>query len=413
MKQITQLSNRLVKETDFSRRYPEYKPDDGKIHVLYLASYLSGQGLYRQILPALHLNQTETHCAIVNALMPFDQDNRIKENEITINDKLIWWADYIVFPSWFYDISKDVEMLTKASQRKYPDKKLQFVMDADDILEYTLMHPMHKQVTNKMKDQVLANMNRMDLITGTNIRLLDYYNNLLTQKYPDKKHDLFMLPNLVSDFCYEDTKVSKESKKQGKKDDKIRIGLTLNNTQFSDINPLNKILQKINSRYKDKVELIVFGWDGRIPGTFKNALKDVRFIHIPSVQVLDYFKTLYELQLDIALMPLQDTPFNLSKSHHKLLQYSYYGIPAIVSNIPTYTDVINNKEPLLEGKETFSRRIKIDAMVVQKKADWLDMIDELISNKKKREQMARHSAEAVQMYYKYEDNIRLWQECFR
>jgi len=413
MKKIYQLAHRLIEEDKFENKYPEYNPDDGKVHVLYLTAYLSGQGLYRQILPAMELNKTSTHCAIVNSLLPFSQNWRNQEFEITINDRMILWADYIVFSATMNDISKEIAMLLSINKKPH----LQFVMDIDDLSHnLPFMHPSYSVTTNKMKDQLLLNMNKMDLIIGTNPRLLSEYDKLLSAKHPrqknEKPHELFMLPNLISDFCYKGIEIHAVDTSRSATNSKVRIGLTLNNTQFSDINPLRNVFKEINRRYKDKVELIVFGWNGRIPGTFKNSLHRVQYTYIPSVEVGQYFKVLHSLKLDIALMPLADNPFNLCKSHHKLLQYSYFGIPAIVSNIPTYTDVINNEDIMLEGRK-IRKDVHINAMVVDKKSDWLDMIDDLVNNPKKRLQMGAKSRECVEAYYKHDDNIKIWQSCFR
>ncbi len=50
----------------------------------------------------------------------------------------------------------------------------------------------------------------------------------------------------------------------------------------------------------------------------------------------DYPKTLANLNLDIALAPLEDVPFNHAKSHLKVIEYGALGYPVIATKITPY-----------------------------------------------------------------------------
>ena len=46
MKKIKDLYALLNEEKDFEKRYPQFNPDDGKIHMLYLSACLNGTGYF-------------------------------------------------------------------------------------------------------------------------------------------------------------------------------------------------------------------------------------------------------------------------------------------------------------------------------------------------------------------------------
>lgn len=384
---------------EFGLRYPDFKPSDGKKHILYLCPPVNGIGLYRAILPAMHLNQTNTHSAIISdvRLLDSSSQDKFKSYNTELNEQLIQWADYLCLQTHYNDLTEDIMALRKENP------KLQVIMDVDDY-DYALppWHVHARHYTRKMNEQILDNMALCNVVTCSTEILAESYERLLKDRHPDCPTQMYVLPNLMSKICFEGV-----PKNKPQSNGVVNIGLTLNHAQFGDVNPIRNIMQSIKEKYKDKVKFTVFGWNGKLAEKSKNCLQGVEHVHIPSVDIFEYFKTLHGLNYDFALMPLAPNKYNICKTNHKLMQYAMLGIPAIVQNIGVYTDPI-----YFSAEEEYTEDKCINALVVDKKKEWEQHIDLLISNKKKRKQLAQDARKTVMDNYMIEDHIDIWTRCF-
>ncbi len=69
----------------------------------------------------------------------------------------------------------------------------------------------------------------------------------------------------------------------------------------------------------------------------------------------DYFRDMQKKSgWDVAIAPLQDTPFNHSKSDIKFLEYAVFGVPGVYSRCKAYDTVQDGKTGLLAERETFA-----------------------------------------------------------
>jgi len=430
MKKIIDLHNKLTAEItqDFSTKYPQillepvtlepkpskFKPEpgvelpqeepevidwpahDGKIHVTFVAPYYNATGLYRSILPMLHLNQTETHSAIITNINKFELMNQNKEQPIELFDQIIAWSHYMVFPRIY---SPEMVQIIKDIRQVNPNVFLLADID-DNNFTLPVNHHLRYVLTNEMKKLELDTLSHYDGIIGTNEKLLELYYNKMQEHSPDNKLQYAVLPNLMSKLTVEDL----PKRTTELKTDVTRILLTLNPSQFHDINPFRKVLKAVKDKYKNKVEIIVFGWDGKVFGPTgkvdmnKNALKGVEHTYIPPVPLDDYFKTLHTINPDFALMPLNTTnaeslAFNQSKSSHKFLQYSMLGIPVIAQDISTYTG--NNYEGPAIDNET--------CLLAKTTQDWLTQIDKFVNDKQLAKKLAQNATQLTENEYTYND----------
>lgn len=387
MKQITDLINQLSL-TEYEERYPQVK-QDGLIHLMYFHPYLNGTGLHRAITPSIHLNATTTHRSAITGISPWNIRGQelLQDMEIEFTDhmqKLVAWANYIVFPMYVHDIEP---MLADFRQI---NPSVEFVMDIDDCIhEIPPGHPASGKYTKDVKDQFLKNMCLMNVVTGSTEILLDYYDPLI------KGPDLFLLPNYISSM-YRQPGIKK-------KPGKVRVGLVINPGQFADVNPMRKILQEVRS--KIDFELVVLGWKGTTR-SMHNCLGGVPHIYVPPVPVTDYFSTLAGLELDMAILPLQDNTFNRCKSHHKLLHYAMMGIPAVTANVRCYTDFIHDG-----GQHGAIGRLR--AEVAADNRQWVDKMVRMATDPSYREEMAADNLKSVWQESSLDTEIMLWTDCFR
>lgn len=334
MRTIKELYNRLREQKKFSRRYPQVDENDGKIHLLYVSPCFNARGYYRMIAPALELNRTTTHAAVVSGIHKWDFNKEFEDYDSPLDERLIRWAHYVIIPVTCKDVSYIIEAL------KEVNFELQFVMDLDSNLHLIpTHHPCYGKISDEHKEQLLLNVSRMDVVTAPNEGLLDYYDDLLEEHYPDSEVYLEYLPNLISEFGYQEIEPL-ERNHSGQ----VRIGLVMCGAAGHDVILLVVVLKEITRKHGEKIQVIIFGWNGEMPGGDK-PLEDLPVTFIKPVGFPDYFKELNELALDIALLPLADIPFNTQgKSFSLYLEFSVFAIPVVAPDIPPYNKVIVDSE---------------------------------------------------------------------
>lgn len=87
MRSIKELQERLNPKNNFVQRYNIEKDD--KIHLLYVSPRLNATGYYRMIAPALEINKTVTHRAIVTSIESYDFSSRLSDFVNQLDERLI------------------------------------------------------------------------------------------------------------------------------------------------------------------------------------------------------------------------------------------------------------------------------------------------------------------------------------
>ena len=368
MKKIKELEEAL-KSKKFEEKYPHFDTDDGKTHILYISPCLNGTGYYRAIAPALELNNTDSISAIISSIHKWNFNKQFDDYDSPLDERLIKWAHYVVLPLMFTDAGYIQKALYEINE------EVQFVMDLD--INYHKIpegHPDFSKITKPMKGQLLRNISNMEIVTGVSEGLLDYYEMLLEKQFPDSTVFLEYLPNLISQFGYEDVKPLKKNTGE-----KIRIGLVGNAASADDVLSIKDVLKAIQEKHAEKVELILFGWDGKTKDT--NLLDEIKVTTVKSVSFLEYFNKLNELSLDLALLPFADISFNThGKSAVKFYELSVFGIPVVASDIEPYSLEIEPQDTGLLAQDT---------------EQWISAVDALISDEALRKRIGKSALRAV------------------
>jgi hypothetical protein len=108
------------------------------------------------------------------------------------------------------------------------------------------------------------------------------------------------------------------------------------------------------------------------------------------VDLDDYPAKLASLNLDLAVAPLEDVPFNHGKSHLRLLEYGVLGYPVICTDITPY-----------RGDYPVTR-------VANRFKDWVDAIRSHVAD---RDALARRGdalREYINANWILEDNLDVW-----
>ncbi len=145
------------------------------------------------------------------------------------------------------------------------------------------------------------------------------------------------------------------------------------------------------------------GWDLQLGGTdfretfAREGSPRKRLLHVRWVPVYEDARGYYETaDFDIGLAPLAGTPFDLSKSNIKVLEYAARGIPSIASDCEVYRSFIRHGE---------------NGFLVKRDHEWLKYASELASDEDLRLAMGQAARESAREWT-IEENYHLWERAY-
>lgn len=364
MKTLKKLYHHLSTSSEFRERYPNYDKKDKKIHILFLSACTNETGYYRMILPALELNRTLTHSAIIAHLHKWDFNKQFDDYDTPIDFRLIQWADYIVMSALFSDVNYIIQSIREINS------DVEFVMDLD--VNYHALpedHPDFKKFSQELKQRLLTNLGQIDLISAPNQFILNNYLRLAQQQEEEVSVYFERYGNLLSHFTYEDIKHIERNTK-----DTVRIGIILD--QGNDVKTIESPLTTLKEKFKDKIEFILFGWSQKMAEHF-GLFKNVQVTYEKPVPFQEYHNRLNNLALDIGLLPFVNNAYNISgKGLIRYLDFSGYMVPVVASKMLPFEKLI------AEGETGFLAAIE---------TEWLSKIELLIENSTLRREIGEHA----------------------
>ncbi|OIQ90351.1 chondroitin synthase [mine drainage metagenome] len=137
-------------------------------------------------------------------------------------------------------------------------------------------------------------------------------------------------------------------------------------------------LELIADVVRDTAAEVDWVFFGMCPDSLKGVVKEFH----PGVPLDQYAAKLASLDLDLAVAPLEDNPFNDAKSHLRLLEYGILGYPVICSDLTPYqgdfpvTRVANRYRDWMRAirealAEPDALRAQADALRHKVRANWL------------------------------------------
>lgn len=216
----------------------------------------------------------------------------------------------------------------------------------------------------------------------------------LAKEYRELNPNVKVLPNLVNPDDW--------SKPKRNKGDKVRIGVVGSVAYYHDFQIVEDVLTKLDN--DPRVQLVLFGLHDKKKRkvnkqvnkvhkreyAFWDTLKNVE--QAPWCDMIDYFDTLNDLELDIMMIPRKDNYFNKCKSNIKFLEASMCEIPVI-------TNYFKDSPYEKDG----------DYVVWTK--DWLKDLERLITNKKLRRDIGKKAKQYVLNAYNI-DRAIMWEETY-
>ncbi len=319
-------------------------------------------------------------CARIRVLQPFD----LLEHEW----ELVWGVDWrqnppaLVEDAWqdadavliqrYFPIPETAELLDKILASGIP-----VIYDIDDaITELTEADPYYRDSARSRPyvNAVLARANAV-LVSTEQLRA----------SLAGVARNVTVLPNLVDLRLF--------ARPVAMPSTVTRIGVLGTGTHSADMALLDNVLRRILDRYAGRVEVVVMGMQ---------PTSDVRH---PAIRYIDfaadyerYADRLRNMELHIALAPLQDTAFNRCKSNIKWLEYSACGIAGIYSDVLPYRCIRNGETGLLAANN---------------EAAWLAAIESLIERPEWRMAMAQAAQREVFENYALQTRVGLYADAYR
>jgi GT2 family glycosyltransferase/glycosyltransferase involved in cell wall biosynthesis len=142
--------------------------------------------------------------------------------------------------------------------------------------------------------------------------------DFLAQEYRKFKTDIRVVPNYIERAKWEEFA---PKRRQGRKP---RVGWAGGVSHASDLSIIADVVKALS----DEVEWVFFGL---CPEGVRNLVE-----YHSGVPIEDYPGKLASLNLDLAIAPLEDVPFNHGKSNLKLLEYGMLGYPVVCTDMTPY-----------------------------------------------------------------------------
>jgi hypothetical protein len=363
------------KKLPIEERYPELKiTDEGKKNILFVSPMFNKQGLYRMILPTLELSETGKYNTIINQILPEDNQKIIDDYHIKLVPELIRWADYIVFSANGQNLDSVIIDI------KERNPKVKVVMDMDR--NYHALNP-NNYTAKKFTVDKQRNLE-------SNIRLVDFttYPDFQTEDFYKKKIGLpiktFILPNLLSPYQFDS--IDKTIERPKDKAGKFRILLMADADDFDDINSFRDTINDIGVRVPE-AKIYVLG--NNLVYESKNPLRFIDYTKVPYDSLLDYYKIIWNMNPDLAIIPIKKQSFH--RTYYKLLELGAFGIPIISMNEYPYNHLLTkDTHVLLSGqKKTFVSNVRA-----------------AIDSAEMREKLGKYAKNFISEKYIYNDEMR-------
>jgi glycosyltransferase involved in cell wall biosynthesis/predicted SAM-dependent methyltransferase/tetratricopeptide (TPR) repeat protein len=261
-------------------------------------------------------------------------------------------------------------------RKAFPNPAVKIVFELDDALTLLPANHMGFQYFQAGRPRIEEYLKNADLVTVTTPKLKEFYSHF--------NENIEVLPNSV------DTRLWLPPESKRSRNGKISILFSGTTTHEHDLALVEGVIARIIKEFSEKVEFLFWG---NAPATLKN-LPQVKVISAYIPDYASYARQLKSLPVDLALVPLELTPFNRAKSAIKWLEYSACKIPGIFTDIEAYNHVVEH------GKTGW--------LVPNTPEAWYDAIKKFIEDDTLRSRIAEDAHQTVLARHTLNENVKLW-----
>lgn len=245
------------------------------------------------------------------------------------------------------------------------------IYEIDDLLtDLPLRNPSRSQFPKNMPLRLRTALSRCDRLIASTPPIAEAYGNWVDG-------DVLVVPNYIERDVWEKLTPARAERS------KPRVGWSGGLTHMADLELLAPVFRAL----ADEVDFVMLGI---CPDLLRPYVKEV---HV-GVPIELYPQFLRDLDLDLALAPLEMHPFNEAKSHLKLLEYGALGYPVVCTDIYPY-----------QGDWPVFR-------VKNRPALWLAQIRELLADREALRRAGEALRNHVFNHWSLEDHLDLWERAW-
>ena len=363
-------------------------------NVLFVNPQLSGRHFYKYILPYILMFEYDVWGTAITSMDKYKPNKEYEFVEVPINSRQILWADYIVVPFTYQNLSGLYEKVREIN----PEIKIVFNVDFNYYL-LPKKHPLYDDFKDdKIKNIVEDNIFYSDITLVSNSKLSEYIidkfkNELKESRYKNEESNVEIgtFPLLLEEQLIMENVELESPKRENEKE--LRVGIVATNYTWEDINSYKDLIKEVSEKMKDKIKFVLIGFDGIDNKTGKSCFpENVEVENIAPCTIVHYFKQLRNANLDLLFVPLRNNEFNqTSENYNKYLEAGMFNIPLMVYNIFPYSEVIEN------GK---------NGIILQKKKEFVERLEFFEKNRDELKRMGSSANELVLTNFVYDkDNL--------
>ncbi|WP_296887519.1 glycosyltransferase [uncultured Methanobrevibacter sp.] len=253
---------------------------------------------------------------------------------------------------------------------------IKLVYEADDDLLGVESNSPSYEYVNRVSDSIKNFIDASEVITVTT--------PTLASKFDENK--TVIISNYYVDSVFD---IKEDIKAEGK----LKLGYYGTLTHSKDLFLIKNVILKLKEKYDFDFEVI---------GGF-NASDNVDESWFKTVELppdnMNFEKFMgwlsKTIDWDIALVPLEDSPFNQCKSELKFIELAILGLPGVYSDMCVYNNVVTDG---------------IDGFLAANDDEWIKKIEILISDNDLRKSIRNNALNKVLRDYLIEDRIRIWEK---
>lgn len=247
----------------------------------------------------------------------------------------------------------------------------------DDLLGVEKNSPSFEYV-DRVRNQITNFINGADAITVTTPNLASKFDSNKTKII----HNYYV--NTVFDI-----------KKDIKKGGKLKLGYYGTLTHSKDLFLIKDVILRLKKSYDFDFEVIGgFNAEDNISEEWYDAIE----LPLNNMCFEVFMPWLSKVaNWDIALVPLENSKFNLGKSELKYIELAVLGIPGIYSDMPVYSSVVENG---------------VNGLLARDTEEWVHNIEKLISDEYLRQYIRKNALDDVLENYSLEEVVTKWDDLF-
>jgi glycosyltransferase involved in cell wall biosynthesis len=336
-------------------------------NVLFINPQLNGRHFYKYLLPYLAMYEYNAWATAITGIDRYKPNKEYESVKVPLNSLQILWADYVVFPFSFDDLSEAYKNLRKIN----PSINIVYNVDFN-YYELSKQHPLHEYFKSGNSIDVIDNIEKnifnSDLTFTTNTKLtevvLEKFKELSESKFKDQESyvSIGTLPLFIDTEIIMENIETTIPKLDLEEQKVLRVGIVATNYTWEDLASYKEQFSKVQKELGEKVKFFVFGFDGIDNETKKNCFPaDFNCEFIKPCTIVHYYKQLRNLQFDVLFVPLRKNTFNeTSENYNKFLEAGMFNVPTMVYDIFPYNQIIKNGDNgiLLSKKDDLIERLK-------------------------------------------------------